>query len=168
MRRYAGLALLGFSIATAAIAADGSKTPEVSVNTNEPACLKVPAADMEQFVGAPARIRETNNGFCSWKGSISGAYVKVMYFKGESLGIPAGAERAYFDQGIEVIKAENKPGELVEIPALGESAWGLKIAENPTNFYSVYMFKNKDSITIMSNGVGYDATVKIAQLAAHM
>lgn len=169
MRRYAGLALLGLSIATTAIAADGSKTPEASVNPNEPACLKVPAADIEQFVGAPARIRETNNGLCSWKGSISGAYVKVMYFKGESLGIPAGAERAYFDQGIEVMKAENKPGELVEIPALGDSAWGLMITENPTNFYSVYTFKGKDSITIMSNGVGYDTTVKIAQLAAsHM
>lgn len=168
MRRYAGLALLGFSIATAAIAADGSKTPEVSVNPNEPACLKVPAADMEQFVGAPARIRETTDGLCSLKGSRSGTYLKVIYFKGESLGILTGAERAYFDQGIEVIKAENKPGELVEIPALGESAWGLKIAENPTNFYSVYMFKNKDSITLMFNGVGYDATVKIAQLAAHM
>lgn len=166
MRKHAGLALLGLSIATTAIAADGAKAPGVSVNPNEPACLKVPAADMEQFVGAPARVRETNNGLCSWEGSRSGTYVKVMYFKGESLGIPAGAERAYFDQGIEIMKAENKPGELVEIPALGDSAWGLKITENPMNFYSVDTFKGKNSITIMSNGVGYDATGKIAQLAA--
>ncbi len=50
MRKHSGLALLGFSIATAAIAADGAKAPGVSVNPNEAACLKVPAADMEQFV----------------------------------------------------------------------------------------------------------------------
>lgn len=123
MRKHAGLALLGFSIANAAIAADGAKAPGVSVNPNEAACLKVPAADREQFVGAPARVRETNNGLCSWEGSRSRTYVKVMYFKGESLGIPAGAERTYLEQGIEIMKGENKPGELVEIPAVGDSTW---------------------------------------------
>ncbi|MGA1804981.1 hypothetical protein [Rhizobium sp. HT1-10] len=166
MRKYAGLAVLSFSLATAAIAADGAKAPEVSVNPNERACLMVKAAEMEKFVGAPARIRETSRGLCSWEGGISGVYMEVMYFKGESLGVPAGAERAYFEQGIEVMKTENKPEEILKIPDLGESAWGLKTAENATNFYAVYLFKNKDSMTIMSNGVGYDSTVKVARLAA--
>ena len=39
-----------------------------------------------------------------------------MYFAGESQGVPAGKERAYFDQMIEGQEAQAKPGEIVEVP----------------------------------------------------
>ena len=89
-----------------------------------------------------------------------------MYFAGERQGVPAGQERAYFDQMIEDQKVQTKPGEIVVVPGVGDSAWGLKLTQNETNYYAVYLFKGKDNVTIASNGIGYDATVEIARLAA--
>ncbi|WP_163574798.1 hypothetical protein, partial [Klebsiella pneumoniae] len=63
-------------------------------------------------------------------------------------------------------KAQAKPGEIVEVPDVGDSAWGLKLDQNETDYYAVYLFKGKDDVTITTNGIGYDATVEIARLAA--
>lgn len=166
MQSPIAMTILMLSITTPAFAADGAAQPARPVDPDVIACTKVTQAEMEQFIGEPATIRETSANLCSWDGGKPDAYVKVMYFVGEEQGVPAGKERAYFDQTIEGEKAENKPGEMVEIPGIGESAWGLKIADNETNYYAVYVFKNKDNVTIATNGIGYDATVEIARLAA--
>ena len=41
----------------------------------------------------------------------------------------------------------------------------MKLVQNETDYYAVYLFKGKDNITITTNGVGYDGTVAIARLA---
>ena len=166
MRTTIGLTMLALATASPALASDGAVQPSLPVNPNVISCMKVPAEEMERFVGAPAQIRETSANLCSWAGGNPDAYVKVMYFLGEKQGVPPGKERAYFDQIIEGEKAQLKPGELVEIQDVGESAWGVKIAENETDYYAVYLFKGKDNVTIATNGIGYDATVEIARLAA--
>jgi hypothetical protein len=50
-----------------------------------------------------------------------------MYFTGETNGLPAGMERTYFDGIIEYTKRGKKPGEVVEVPGVGDVAWGVKI-----------------------------------------
>lgn len=166
MRTTIGAPILALGMAAPAWAGDGAAQPRAAVNPNVIACKKVTAAEMAKFVGAPAQITETNANLCSWKGSKANAYASVMFFAGESHGVPAGAERAYFDQMIEGQKAKSKPGELIAVPGIGESAWGLKLGQNETAYYAVYAFKGKDNITITTNGVGYDGTVAIARLAA--
>lgn len=52
------------------------------------------------------------------------------------------------------------------MPGVGDSAWGLKLGENETDYFAVYLFEGKDNVTITTNGIGYDATVEIARLAA--
>lgn len=157
---------MGWLLTAPALSADGGKSSSNLVDPNVIACIKVPAADMERIIGAPARILETSSGLCSWEGGKPGAYAQVMYFAGASHGVPAGAECAYFDQMIDGTKAQYKADELAAIPGIGESAWGLKLTDNAPNFYAVYFYKNKDNVTITTNGVGYDATVEIARLAA--
>lgn len=49
---------------------------------------------------------------------------------------------------------------------MGDIAWGLKLVQNKTDYFAVYLFKGKDNVTITANGIGYDATVEIARLAA--
>ena len=166
MRTTAGMTILALAMAAPVWAADGAAQKPAGVDPDVIACQKVTAAEMEQFIGAPATIRETSANLCSWKGGQAGAYAQVMYFAGENQGVPAGQERAYFDQMIEGQKAKAKPGEIVEVPDVGDSAWGLKLAQNETDYYAVYLFKGKDNITITTNGIGYDATVEIARLAA--
>jgi hypothetical protein len=158
--------ILALAMAAPAWAADGAAQPPAKVEPDVIACQKVTAAEMEKFIGAPATIRETSANLCSWKGGKEGAYAQVMYFAGESQGVPAGQERAYFDQMIEGQKAQAKPGEMVEVPDVGDTAWGLKLGQNDTDYYAVYLFKGKDNVTITTNGIGYDATVAIARLAA--
>ncbi|MCP4560151.1 MAG: hypothetical protein GY873_05115 [Bosea sp.] len=166
VRTTIGATILALGMVTAAWAGDGAAQPRAAVNPNVIACQKVTAAEMATFVGAPALIKETSANLCSWKGGKANAYASVMFFAGESHGVPAGAERAYFDQMIEGEKAKGKPGELVAVPGIGDSAWGLKLGQNETAYYAVYAFKGKDNITITTNGVGYDGTVAIARLAA--
>lgn len=166
MQSPIAMTILVFSVTTSALAADGAAQPAQPVDPNVIACAKVTQAEMEQFLGAPATIRESGANLCSWDGGKPDAHAQVMYFSGESQGVPAGQERAYFDQMIEGEKVKLKPGELVEIPGIGDSAWGVKIAENETNYYAVYLFAGKDNVTITTNGIGYDATVEIARLAA--
>lgn len=166
LRTTIGATILAVGMAAPAWAGDGAPQPRSPINPDVIACQKVGAAEMAPFVGVPAQITETNANLCSWKGSKASAYATVMFFTGESHGVPAGAERAYFDQMIEGEKAKNKPGELVAVPGIGDSAWGLKLGQNETEFYAVYAFKGKDNITITTNGVGYDGTVEIARLAA--
>jgi hypothetical protein len=166
MRSTIGMTILALALAAPAWAADGAAQKRAGVDPNVIACQKVTAAEMGQFIGAPATIRETSASLCSWQGSKADAYAQVMYFAGENQGVPAGQERAYFDQMIEGQKAQAKPGEIVEVPDVGDSAWGLKLAQNETDYFAVYLFKGKDNITITTNGVGYDATVEMARLAA--
>lgn len=166
MRTTVAVLILALGSATPALAADGAAQPPADVDPNVIACQKVTAVEMEQFIGAPAKIRETSAGLCSWQGGKADAYAQVMYFAGERQGVPAGQERAYFDQMIEDQKVQTKPGEIVVVPGVGDSAWGLKLTQNETNYYAVYLFKGKDNVTIASNGIGYDATVEIARLAA--
>ena len=165
MRTTTGM-ILALATVAPALAADGAAQPPAGVDPNVIACQKVTGAEMERFIGAPATIRETSANLCSWQGGKADAYAQVMYFAGESQGVSAGSERAYFDQMIEGQKAQAKPGEIVEVPDVGDSAWGLKLGQNETDYYAVYLFKGKDNITITTNGIGYDATVEIARLAA--
>lgn len=166
MRIIIGMTISTLAFAAPAWAADGAAQKPAGVDPDAVACQKVTAAEMEQFIGAPATIRETSANLCSWQGGKADAYAQVIYFPGESHGVPAGQERAYFDQMIEGQKAQNKPEELVEVPGVGDSAWGLKLGQNETDYYAVYLFKGKDNVTITTNGIGYDATVEIARLAA--
>ena len=166
MRTTTGMMIVALMMAAPAEAADGAAQPAADVDPDVIACQKVTAAEMEQVIGAPATIRETSAHLCSWQGGKEGVYAQVMYFSGESQGVPAGQERAYFDQMIEGQKAQAKPGEMVEVPGVGDSAWGLKISQNETDYYAVYLFKGKDNVTITTNGIAYDATVEIPRLAA--
>lgn len=165
MRTTMGM-ILALATVAPALAADGAAQPPAGVDPDVIACQKVTAAEMERFIGAPATIRETSANLCSWQGGQPDAYAQVMYFSGESHGVPAGQERAYFDQMIEGQKAQAKPGEIVEVPDVGDTAWGLKLGQNETDYYAVYLFKGKDNVTITTNGIGYDATIEIARLAA--
>ena len=165
MRTTIGV-ILALATVAPALAADGAAQPPAGVDPGVIACQKVTTAEMERFTGAPATIRETSANLCSWQGGKPDAYAQVMYFSGESHGVPAGQERAYFDQMIEGQKAQAKPGEIVEVPDVGDTAWGLKLGQNETDYYAVYLFKGKDNVTITTNGIGYDATIEIARLAA--
>lgn len=59
--------VLGLAIVTPAWAADGATQKPAGVDPDVTACQKVTAAEMEQFIGAPATIRETGANLCSWK-----------------------------------------------------------------------------------------------------
>jgi len=166
VRTIIGATILALRLAAPAWAGDGAAQPRAAINPDVLACQKVTAAEVATFVGAPALIKETSANLCSWKGSRANAYAKVMFISGKSHGVPAGMERAYFDQTMEGEKAKYKPGEFVAVPGIGDSAWGLKLVQNETDYYAVYVFKGKDNITITTNGVGYDGTVEIARLAA--
>ncbi len=166
MRTIIGMTISALAMAAPAWAADGAAQKPAGVDPDVIACQKVTAAEMERFIGASATIRETSANLCSWQGGKADAYAQVMYFAGESQGVPAGQERAYFDQMIEGQKAQAKPGEIVEVPGVGDIAWGLKLVQNETDYFAVYLFKGKDNVTITTNGIGYDATVEIARLAA--
>ena len=166
MQSTIGATALALGMAAPACAGDGAAQPRAAINPDVIACQKVTAAEVATFIGAPALIKETNANLCSWKGSKTSAYASVMFFPGEMHGLPAGMERAYFDQTMEGEKAKYKPGEFVAVLGIGESAWGLKLVQNETDYYAVYVFKGKDNITITTNGVGYDGTVEIARLAA--
>lgn len=166
MRTIIGMTISALAMAAPAWAADGAAQKPAGVDHAVIACQKVTAAEMEQFIGAPATIRETSANLCSWRGGKADAYAQVMYFAGESQGVPAGQERAYFDQMIKGQKAQAKPGEIVEVPGVGDIAWGLKLGQNETDYFAVYLFKGEDNVTITTNGIGYDATVEIARLAA--
>lgn len=88
---------------------------------------------------------------------------------GSSHGIPKGAERTYFDQMVEAEKRKYQVGEFVPVPELADDAWALDLADNPTQYYVVYLFKGEDNVTVVSNGIGLEATVAIArQVAAQM
>jgi len=165
VRTTAGM-IVALATVAPALGADGAAQPPAGVDPDVIACQKVTAAEMERFIGAPAVIRETSANLCSWQGGKADAYAQVMYFAGESQGVPAGKERAYFDQMIEDQKAQARQGEMVEVPDVGDSAWGLRLGQNETDYYAVYLFKGKDNITIATNGIGYDATEGIARLAA--
>ncbi|OBZ93499.1 hypothetical protein ADU59_21890 [Pararhizobium polonicum] len=162
-----GFTMLALSMAGPALAADGAMPPTITIDPSIVACKTVTADEMGAFVGAPARITETtNDGLCAWEGSTPDAYAKVMYFTGETNGLPAGMERTYFDGIIEYTKREKKPGEVVEVPGVGDVAWGVKIADNTTDYYTVLFFKGKDNVTITTNGIGFEKTVEIARIAA--
>lgn len=166
MRTIIGMTISALAMAAPGWAADGAAQKPAGVDPDVIACQKVTAAEMERFIGAPPTIRETSTNLCSWQGGKADAYAQVMYFAGESQGVPAGQERAYFDQRIEGQKAQAKPGEIVEVPGEGDITWGLKLVQNETDYFAVYLFKGKDNVTITTNGIGYDATVEIARLAA--
>lgn len=166
MRTIIGVTISALAMAAPGWAADGAAQKPASVDLDVIACQKVTAAEMERLIGAPATIRETSANLCSWQGGKADAYAQVMYFAGENQGVPAGQERAYFDQMIEGQKTQAKPGEIVEVPGVGDIAWRLKLVQNETDYFAVYLFKGKDNVTITTNGIGYDATVEIARLAA--
>lgn len=140
-------------------AADGAAQKPASVDPDVTACQKVTAAEMEQFIGAPATIRETGANLCSWQGGKPNAYAQVMYFAGESHGLPVGQERSD-DRGAE--GAGRAGGDRPGARGSGDIAWGPKLAQNETDYFAVYLFKGKDNVTITTNGIGYDATVEIA------
>lgn len=151
-------------IGSAAWAADGAGSAGPPVDPTVVPCTKVTAGEMEQFVGAPATIKETSANLCTWVGSKPGAYVQVMYIPNKMRGVPLGQERAYFDQ-IMGSEKDKYGAAFAEISGIGETAWGLNMAGNAENYFKVYGYKNKDSLTIATNGVGYDSTVEIARLA---
>ncbi|MGV2104282.1 hypothetical protein [Rhizobium sp. 21-4511-3d] len=157
--------LIALTISSAAVAAEGASSARPAVDPDSPPCSMVKAGELQKFVGAPATIRETSARLCSWAGATEGAYVQVMLFPGESLGVPAGQERAYFDQTMGGEQDQYGSETFAEVPDVGEKAWGLKLADNPQKYYKVYAFKGKDSLTIATNGIGYDATVEIARIA---
>ena len=138
MRTIIGMTISALAMAAPAWAADGAAQKPAGVDPDVIACQKVTAAEMERFIGAPATIRETSANLCSWQGGKADAYAQVMYFAGESQGVPG----------------------------VGDIAWGLKLLQNETDYFAVYLFKGKDNVTITTNGIGYDATVAIARLAA--
>lgn len=101
MRTIIGMTISALAMAAPAWAADGAAQKPAGVDPDVIACQTVTAAEMGRFIGAPATIRETGANLCSWQGSKADAYAQVMYFPGENHGVPAGQERAYFDQMIE-------------------------------------------------------------------
>ena len=156
-------ALMVMMMGTAAWAADGAGSGSPPVDPTAVPCTVVTSSEMEQFVGAPATIKETNDNLCTWAGSKPEAYVQVMYFPNKMRGVPNGQERAYFDQ-IMGSEKDQYGAAFTEISGIGETAWGLNMAGNAENYFKVYSYKNKDSLTIATNGVGYEATVEIARL----
>ena len=116
--------ILALVMAAPSWAADGAAQKPTGVDPDVIACQKVTTAEMEQFIGAPATIRETSANLCSWQSGKADAYAQVMYFAGGSEGVPAGQERAYFDQMIEGQKAQAKPGEIVKVPGVGTAPGG--------------------------------------------
>lgn len=157
-------ALMVTMMGTAAWAADGAGSGSPPVDPTAVPCTVVTSSEMEQFVGAPATIKETSDNLCTWVGSKPEATVQVMYFANKMRGVPAGQERAYFDQ-IMGSEKDQYGAAFTEISGIGETAWGLNMTGNAENYFKVYSYKNKDSLTIATNGVGYEATVEIARLA---
>ncbi len=147
------------------ILADGATSARPAVDPASPACKKVSADELQKFVGAPAAIRATSARLGIWVGALEGAYVQVMLFPGESLGVKPDQEWAYFDQTVGGEMDQNGSEAFIELPDIGEKAWGLKLADNPEQYFKVYAFKGKDSLAIATNGIGYDATVAIARIA---
>lgn len=166
MRTYLSLSIVAFTLATPAFAADGAPGPAPAIDPNVAPCTKVTATEIEEFVGAPARIIETNPFLCRWQAGEEEKYAQVTLIPKETIGAPAGKERAYFDQSIGGERDRSKPGEMIELQGIGESAWALKLADNPTNFHQIYFFKNLKTGTVATNGVGYEATVELARRAA--
>lgn len=165
------VAALASTICASAFAADGGRPSKVVVDPTLAACLQVTAAELEPHLGAPVRIRETNagtkgSGGCIWEGKTKGAVVHVMHFPGDSIGVPAGQERAYFDQIMAARGAQNKPGEFTPVAGLGEAAWKLDLADNAPNYFAVYVFGHGNMTTITSNGLGPAPTLAIARSAA--
>ena len=87
------MTISALAMAAPAWAADGAAQKPAGVDRDVIACQKVMAAEMEQFLGAPATIRETSANLCSWQGGKANAYAQVMYFAEENQGVPAGQER---------------------------------------------------------------------------
>jgi len=154
-------------------AADRDSTAKKAA-LESPACKLVQQHEIEAYIGTPAAIRESRGSeneasICSWAGGNENAAVSVMLFPGSSHGVPKGSERAYFDQMIEGEKVKYQAGEFVAVPELADDAWAVDLADNPTQYFAVYLFKGESNATVVSNGIGLEATVAIArEIAAEM
>ena len=149
----------------------GRQAADRGTPLESPACKLVTQHQIETYTGTPAALKESRGSedeasVCSWVGSNEDAAVSVMLFPGSSHGIPKGAERSYFDQMIEGEKRKYEAGEFVAVPELADDAWALDLADNPTQYFAVYLIKGEDNVTIVSNGIGLEATVAIAREAA--
>jgi len=165
MRKFL-LHIVFLTLFTASSAAADKEATSGGVG-DSPACKLITQHEIEAYAATPLSIRESRGAeneasLCAWGGNEDVA-ISVMLFPGSSHGVPVGAERTYFDQMIEGEKVKYQAGEFVPVPELADDAWAVDLTDNPTQHFAVYLFKGEDNVTVVSNGIGLEATVAIAR-----
>ncbi|NGN41239.1 hypothetical protein G6N74_09200 [Mesorhizobium sp. CGMCC 1.15528] len=150
------------TMATSALAQD--------INPATTACQLLTAENIVEIVGKPAAIYETNDGVgdasnCFWEVPDVDGYVQVHFVRSSEPNTTPAMAQEGFDIYEKNKRKELQANEIRNVEGLGERAYLVNLADNPTAFIGIQLLSGTDMISIDTSKLSEELAIALAQKA---